>query len=184
MHSQIITSRFYCFVSKCLKIIALHSFFVFNFAAHFTVHVYFYDTSWVGVFNSFFFILFVTFDYHHLPVSRYAPFLLWLACLFFSRLPLAAVPPPPELPPAAWWGPQDDQSLVVGAYKHGYENYALMRADANLSFLAACGPPTQADLEAQGGGPVPTKRKQWVVLISLRAGKFLVAFTKLRFKRE
>jgi hypothetical protein len=79
--------------------------------------------------------------------------------LVFSRLPLAAVPPPPELPPAVWWGPQDDQSLLVGAYKHGYENYALMRADSCLSFLATCGPPTKAELEAQGG-TVNTKRKQ------------------------
>ncbi|CAB3373521.1 Hypothetical predicted protein [Cloeon dipterum] len=75
-----------------------------------------------------------------------------------GHLPLAAVPTPQELPPSSWWGPHDDQSLVVGVYKHGYENYALMRADPCLSFLAMCGPPTKAELEAQG--TQQTKRKQ------------------------
>lgn len=51
---------------------------------------------------------------------------------------------PPQLAegPAKWWDTMADKSLIVGSYKHGYENYEQMRIDHTLSFIASCPPPS------------------------------------------
>ncbi|CAG5096911.1 Similar to CHD7: Chromodomain-helicase-DNA-binding protein 7 (Homo sapiens) [Cotesia congregata] len=47
---------------------------------------------------------------------------------------------PPQLleQPTKWWDSMADKSLIVGCYKHGYENYDLMRTDPTLSFITSC----------------------------------------------
>lgn len=45
--------------------------------------------------------------------------------------------------PAKWWDSAADKSLIVGCYKHGYENYDQMRTDPALSFITSCPPPSQ-----------------------------------------
>ncbi|KAL5021350.1 hypothetical protein ScPMuIL_000505 [Solemya velum] len=51
--------------------------------------------------------------------------------------------------PADWWDEEADKSLLIGAFKHGYEKYNLMRQDAALCFLSICGPPDGAALLAE-----------------------------------
>lgn len=63
----------------------------------------------------------------------------WHDCM---RSALPIYPPHCDQAPAPWWDRDADRSLVVGTYKHGYENYSQMRGDPALSFLARCGPPT------------------------------------------
>ena len=66
-------------------------------------------------------------------------------------------PPSCEKSPTPWWDAQADVSLLVGTYKHGYEQYDSMRLDPSLCFLVRCGPPDRheplsemASLEANG----------------------------------
>ena len=48
-------------------------------------------------------------------------------------------PPSCEKSPTPWWDAQADVSLLVGTYKHGYEQYDSMRLDPTLCFLARFG---------------------------------------------
>jgi len=48
-------------------------------------------------------------------------------------------PPFCEKSPTPWWDAQADVSLLVGTYKHGYEQYDSMRLDPTLCFLARFG---------------------------------------------
>lgn len=57
-----------------------------------------------------------------------------------SDLPIRPPPTPDQLP-CSWWNPNCcDRSLLVGTYKHGCENYRVMRADPMLCFQSHCGP--------------------------------------------
>ena len=58
-------------------------------------------------------------------------------------------PPPTELPPKPWWDSEADRCLLLGVYKHGYDRYSVMRNDPSLCFLARCGPPDKASLQAE-----------------------------------
>ena len=49
------------------------------------------------------------------------------------------VPWHPELP-AVWWDSDADKSLLIGIFKHGYENFSAMLDDPCLCFLERCGP--------------------------------------------
>lgn len=53
---------------------------------------------------------------------------------------------PPQLTdrPTKWWDTTADKSLIVGCYKHGYENYDQMRIDPALSFVTSCPPPSRS----------------------------------------
>merc|ERR1719412_1166046 len=63
---------------------------------------------------------------------------------------LRLVPPMCEgLPPMAWWDAEADKSLLVGTFKHGFERYNMMRLDPALCFLAKCGPPDNAAVQAE-----------------------------------
>ncbi|CAH2243153.1 jg14445 [Pararge aegeria aegeria] len=48
-------------------------------------------------------------------------------------------------PPRLWWDAECDVSLLVGTYKHGYENYLAMRSDPQLCFVDKLGPPDDAE---------------------------------------
>ncbi|XP_038222216.1 chromodomain-helicase-DNA-binding protein 7-like isoform X1 [Zerene cesonia] len=48
-------------------------------------------------------------------------------------------------PPRLWWDTECDVSLLVGTYKHGYENYLAMRSDPLLCFVEKLGPPDDAE---------------------------------------
>uniref|UniRef100_A0A6P7GKH5 Chromodomain-helicase-DNA-binding protein 6 isoform X2 n=1 Tax=Diabrotica virgifera virgifera TaxID=50390 RepID=A0A6P7GKH5_DIAVI len=62
-----------------------------------------------------------------------------------SALPI--YPPVTEQLPSVWWDAECDKSLLIGTWKHGYENYTEMRADPTLCFLSRCGPPSDRDLQ-------------------------------------
>ncbi|XP_057666138.1 chromodomain-helicase-DNA-binding protein 7 isoform X2 [Diorhabda carinulata] len=62
-----------------------------------------------------------------------------------SALPI--YPPVTEQLPCVWWDAECDKSLLIGTWKHGYENYTEMRADPTLCFLSRCGPPSDRDLQ-------------------------------------
>ncbi|OWR44909.1 hypothetical protein KGM_214202 [Danaus plexippus plexippus] len=48
-------------------------------------------------------------------------------------------------PPRLWWDTECDVSLLVGTYKHGYENYLAMRSDPQLCYVDKLGPPDDAE---------------------------------------
>ncbi|XP_050675614.1 chromodomain-helicase-DNA-binding protein 7-like [Leptidea sinapis] len=48
-------------------------------------------------------------------------------------------------PPRLWWDTECDISLLVGTYKHGYENYLAMRSDPQLCYVEKLGPPDDAE---------------------------------------
>ncbi|CAH0726673.1 unnamed protein product, partial [Brenthis ino] len=48
-------------------------------------------------------------------------------------------------PPRLWWDAECDVSLLVGTYRHGYENYLAMRSDPQLCYVDKLGPPDDAE---------------------------------------
>ncbi|XP_031342134.1 chromodomain-helicase-DNA-binding protein 7 isoform X2 [Photinus pyralis] len=71
-----------------------------------------------------------------------------------SALPVN--PPITEQLPCEWWDSECDKSLLVGTWKHGYENYTEMRADPTLCFLSRCGPPSARELQLASNTQPPT----------------------------
>ncbi|XP_025832998.1 chromodomain-helicase-DNA-binding protein 7 isoform X3 [Agrilus planipennis] len=71
-----------------------------------------------------------------------------------SALPIN--PPVTEQLPCEWWDAECDKSLLVGTWKHGYENYTEMRADPTLCFLSRCGPPSARELQLASNMQPPT----------------------------
>ncbi|CAB1326523.1 unnamed protein product [Coregonus sp. 'balchen'] len=51
--------------------------------------------------------------------------------------------------PSGWWDTEADRSLLVGVFKHGYEMYTTMRADAHLCFLERAGRPDDQAIDAE-----------------------------------
>ncbi|KAK1879089.1 Chromodomain-helicase-DNA-binding protein 9, partial [Dissostichus eleginoides] len=51
--------------------------------------------------------------------------------------------------PADWWDSEADKSLLLGVFKHGYEKYNSMRADAALCFLERVGMPDAKAIAAE-----------------------------------
>ncbi|CAB1317220.1 unnamed protein product [Coregonus sp. 'balchen'] len=51
--------------------------------------------------------------------------------------------------PSGWWDTEADRSLLVGVFKHGYEMYTTMRADACLCFLERAGRPDDQAIDAE-----------------------------------
>ncbi|KAI8883742.1 hypothetical protein K501DRAFT_86912 [Backusella circina FSU 941] len=45
-----------------------------------------------------------------------------------------AIPKVTGSPPVSWWGEDEDRSLLLGIYKHGYQQYLAMRNDPEFSF--------------------------------------------------
>jgi hypothetical protein len=82
-------------------------------------------------------------------------------------------PPPTELPPKPWWDAEADKSLLVGVYKHGYERYSVMRNDPALCFLARCGPPDKAALQAEMSIAVYVTREYLFLKLSSMPSTFL-----------
>lgn len=70
-----------------------------------------------------------------------------------SALPI--YPPVTEQLPCVWWDGECDKSLLIGTWKHGYENYTEMRADPTLCFLSRCGPPSDRDLQMATNNALP-----------------------------
>ncbi|KAF4803194.1 Chromodomain-helicase-DNA-binding protein 8 [Turdus rufiventris] len=54
--------------------------------------------------------------------------------------------------PADWWDKEADKSLLIGVFKHGYEKYNSMRADATLCFLERVGMPDAKAIAAEQRG--------------------------------
>ncbi|KAM8851002.1 LOW QUALITY PROTEIN: chromodomain-helicase-DNA-binding protein 7 [Spinachia spinachia] len=54
--------------------------------------------------------------------------------------------------PADWWESEADKSLLIGVFKHGYEKYNSMRADAALCFLERVGMPDAKAIAAEQRG--------------------------------
>uniref|UniRef100_A0A8C9NHF2 Chromodomain helicase DNA binding protein 7 n=1 Tax=Serinus canaria TaxID=9135 RepID=A0A8C9NHF2_SERCA len=54
--------------------------------------------------------------------------------------------------PADWWDKEADKSLLIGVFKHGYEKYNSMRADAALCFLERVGMPDAKAIAAEQRG--------------------------------
>mmetsp|Transcript_30337 Transcript_30337/g.116357 ORF Transcript_30337/g.116357 Transcript_30337/m.116357 type:complete len:441 (-) Transcript_30337:2790-4112(-) len=46
-------------------------------------------------------------------------------------------------PPASWWTSEDDYTLAVGIYRHGYGSFELVRTDPKLSFYDRVVPPLE-----------------------------------------
>uniref|UniRef100_A0A8D2LDQ6 Chromodomain helicase DNA binding protein 9 n=1 Tax=Varanus komodoensis TaxID=61221 RepID=A0A8D2LDQ6_VARKO len=51
--------------------------------------------------------------------------------------------------PAEWWDTEADKSLLIGVFKHGYEKYNTIRADAALCFLERVGKPDDKAVAAE-----------------------------------
>ncbi|XP_029435998.1 chromodomain-helicase-DNA-binding protein 8 isoform X2 [Rhinatrema bivittatum] len=51
--------------------------------------------------------------------------------------------------PTDWWTSEADKSLLFGVFKHGYEKYNTMRADAALCFLEKVGRPDEKAIAAE-----------------------------------
>lgn len=66
--------------------------------------------------------------------------LIYIA-LYFSSLPINPPVPHCDQAPAPWWDREADRSLIIGSFKHGYEQYYAMRSDPCLCFLTRLGPP-------------------------------------------
>ena len=53
--------------------------------------------------------------------------------------------PVTECPPTLWWDADADKSLLIGTFRHGYEQYNTMRSDPTLCFAERCGPPEDVE---------------------------------------
>lgn len=78
------------------------------------------------------------------------------ACVY-SALPI--YPPVTEQLPAPWWDSEFDKSLLIGTWKHGYENYTAMRQDSTLCFLSRCGPPSDKEIQMHANPATPNQNQ-------------------------
>ncbi|CAI8021600.1 Chromodomain-helicase-DNA-binding protein 7 [Geodia barretti] len=68
------------------------------------------------------------------------------------------LPRPEEGPPAPWWTNECDHSLIVGIFKHGYEQFHLFRSDPALCFKALVGEESQTSLRRKKNRCLPLSK--------------------------
>uniref|UniRef100_A0A670JD89 Chromodomain helicase DNA binding protein 9 n=1 Tax=Podarcis muralis TaxID=64176 RepID=A0A670JD89_PODMU len=68
---------------------------------------------------------------------------------YFSEIDIWVPEPDHSEVPAEWWDTEADKSLLIGVFKHGYEKYNTIRADAALCFLERVGKPDDKAVAAE-----------------------------------